>query len=1022
MSSLRSLFRPLALFLVAGLLGLPDWSPARPAAPPKAGPAEQPAAALSAEWFRALRWRCIGPANMGGRITAVSVFEADPSTYWIATASGGLLKTTNNGTTFEHQFDREATVSLGDVCVAPSDRNVVWVGTGENNPRNSASYGDGVYKSTDGGKTWKNVGLKKSFQIGKIVIHPRDPDVVYVGALGRLYGPSEERGLYKTTDGGKTWARVLFVDDKTGVIDLAMHPGDPQTLLVATYERQRDGFDVNDPAKKWGPGSGVYKTADGGKTFKKLTKGLPTCNLGRIGLDYYRKSPKTVFAVVESEKIGMGPPRARPQIAYAGLFGTDVEDLGVVVTRVAEGGPADKAGVKVDDVIVALGNKPVKVYADLTGQLRERKVGEKVKVKLRRGGKEAEVELALAARPAGGGKKGKGGPKFDPKRPYSAILGGQEANAQEQQGREGYQYGGVYKSTDGGESWARINSLNPRPMYFSQVRVDPSDERYLYVLGVNMARSSDGGKTFRSDVRGIHADQHALWINPRDGRHLIVGTDGGHYVSYDRTRNWEHHNNLALGQFYHVAIDARPRYHAYGGLQDNGTWGGPSRTRTPAGPTNEDWVRIGGGDGFVCRVDPNDPDLIYFEAQNGAFQRRHLRTGEVVRLRPRGPEGARLRFNWNSPFILSSRNSKIYYCAGNYVFRSLDRGNDLRAISPKITRTDRGSATALAESPRDPNVLYVGTDDGALWVSRDGGAKWTSIIENVPLPGPRWVASIEASRFEEGRAYVVFDAHRSDDDNPYVFATEDYGKTWAPLTSNLPWGSTRVLREDIRNPNLLFVGTEFGAWVSLNRGAAWARLNSNLPTVAVHEFAIHPTVGEMVAATHGRSLWALDIAPLRQMAPEVLRDKPVLYKPSTAVRWRTQPSRGQSGRRFVGQNPPAGAPIYYSLPREAGSARLRVLDVDGNVVAQMPVSPAPGLHRVVWDLARGPGAAGARPPKGGRPGRPGLGAPLRPFVPAGSYRAVLSVDGKDLAQSFRVEVEAGAAPARAAEEEEDAID
>jgi hypothetical protein len=497
---------------------------------------------------------------------------------------------------------------------------------------------------------------------------------------------------------------------------------------------------------------------------------------------------------------------------------------------------------------------------------------------------------------------------------------------------------------------------------------------------------------------------------------MILGTDGGFYVTYDGMRNWEQHNEMAIGQFYHVAIDTRPRYYAYGGLQDNGTWGGPSRTRTATGPTNEDWLSIGGSDGFVCRVDPNDPEEIYFEAQFGNFQRRNLRTGEVARFRPQSGGRTRERFNWNSPFILSGHNSKIYYCAGTSVFRSLDRGNNLRRISPNLTRTDQGSATALAESPRNANVLYAGTDDGALWVTRDGGVKWTSISENLELPGPRWVASIEASRFQEGRAYVVFDAHRSDDDNPYVFVTEDYGKTWKGVTSNLPWGSTRVLREDVRNPNLLFVGTEFGAWVSINRGAWWTRLNTNLPTVAVHEFAIHPAVGEMVAATHGRSLWILDITPLQQMSPKVLEGGPVLYKPNTAVRWQAAPNRGRSGRTFVGENPPPGAQIYYSLPKKAEAARLRVIDIDDKVVAELPTSTAAGLHRVSWNLTRGTGRApGVRPPGG----RGGPGRAARQLVPAGSYRVALTVDGKDLAQGFRVEVEAGAATSAAAEEKEE---
>jgi photosystem II stability/assembly factor-like uncharacterized protein len=641
---------------------------------------------------------------------------------------------------------------------------------------------------------------------------------------------------------------------------------------------------------------------------------------------------------------------------------------------------------------------------------------------------------------------------------------------QDQQGPNSHEYGGVYKSTDGGESWTRINSVNPRPMYFSQVRVDPTDEKYLYVLGVQLFRSADGGKTFRSDVRGFHADQHALWIDPKDGRHMILGTDGGHYVTYDRMANWDHHNHAAIAQFYHVAVDSRPKYRAYGGLQDNGSWGGPSRVPGSTGPINEDWISIGGGDGFVCRVDPNDPDQIYWESQNGNFGRRNLRTGEAARIQPPRQEGRRYRFNWNSPFILAHQNSRIYYCAGNYVFRSLDRGNDLQVISPEITRTERGSATALSESPRNPNVLYVGTDDGLLWVTRDGGKEWKNITANVNLPGPFWVATIEASRFAEGRAYVVFDGHRSDNDDPHVYVTEDFGQSWRSLRANLPLGSSRVLREDLENRDLLYLGTEFGAWVSLNRGESWVKLNNNLPTVAVHEFAQHPTAGEMVAATHGRSLWVLDVTPLRQTTAEVLKGKAHLYRPATAVRWRPEPRRGGTNRRFVGENPRTGAQVYYALPSKADKVSLKIVDYTGKTVRELEARSEPGLHRVSWDLAQTPERSADRAGTGGGRGTGGRGGSGRgtggraegatergtgeqptatatpgqtrggpgsgqqggtggrfggtqggPPAPAGMYRVVLVVDGQEYSQGLRVEADP-TAPAGAVLVEEEEID
>jgi photosystem II stability/assembly factor-like uncharacterized protein len=991
-----------------------------PAASAKPQP-QTPPGTLDPSWVKAFTWRSIGPASMGGRITAISVYEADPCLYFIATASGGLLKTENAGITFEHVFDHEHTVSVGDVCIAPSDAKIIWVGTGEANPRNSVSYGDGVYKSTDGGKTWKNMGLTKSFQIGRILIHPKNPDIVYVGALGRLYGPNAERGVFKTTDGGKTWEKILYIDDSTGVIDMKMHPTDPQTFLVATYERLRgefdthrgfpplpDGYDGYDPIKKWGAGSGLYKTTDGGKNFHKLTKGLPTCQFGRIGIDYYRKNPDIVYIILESEKIATGTPTPSSE-PYLGVAGQDA-DAGAKLTDVVKDGPADKAGLKTGDIVLAVDRKPILAYKQLADRLAALKPGNKVTLQIARNRESKDIEVTLEGKPVAV-------PRGTSRtRPYASFYGGQAENIQDKQGADGYQCGGIYKSTDGGESWARINSVNPRPMYFSQVRVDPSDDKYVYVLGVLMYRSSDGGKTFKADgAREVHPDQHVLWIDPKDGRHMIVGCDGGFYVTHDRMANWDFLNHMAIGQFYHVAVDSRQPYHVLGGLQDNGSWAGPSHSLRGRGPTNDDWIILGGGDGFVCRVDPTEPDLVYWEFQDGNMSRRNLHTGQSSAIRPKGPQKPqygidwkapflisflktpivpylpnlvqyeKYRFNWNTPFLLSQHNPRIFYAGGNYVFRSLQQGDDLRPISPEITRTRTGSATALAESPRNSDVLYAGTDDGALWITRDGGVHWNNIAAKVGLPGPRWVASIEASRFFDGRAYVVFDAHRSNDDEPYVYVTEDFGQTWKSLRANLPTGSTRVLREDIENANLLFLGTEFAAYVSTNRGASWTKLNNNLPTVAVHEFAIHPKAGEIVAATHGRSLWVVDVTPLRQMTVEVLEAKAHLYRPQDAIRWHTEPERnspyGVGARHFVGQNPPFGTAIYYSLARKPEKVTLKIVDYEGKTVRDIETKSEPGLHKVVWNLTRF--AAGV--------------------VPPGKYRVVLTVDGEEFSQFLNIE-------------------
>ena len=451
-------------------------------------------------------------------------------------------------------------------------------------------------------------------------------------------------------------------------------------------------------------------------------------------------------------------------------------------------------------------------------------------------------------------------------------------------------------------------------------------------------------------------------------------------------------------------MDNQKPYHVYGGLQDNGSWGGPSQTFRNSGPTNEDFTYVNGGDGFVCRVDPNDPTLVYAESQDGAMMRRNLKTGGTNFIRPRSAAGSGIyRFNWNTPFILSAHNPSIYYCAGNYVFRSVTKGDDLKIISPEITRTKRGSGTAVAESPKNADVIWAGTDDGAVWVTRDAGKTWNNVSENFTkagLPGPRWVSSIEASRVDEKRAYVVFDAHRSNDDEPYVFVTEDYGQTWKSLRANLPTGSTRVLREDIVNPNLLYLGTEFAAYASTDRGQRWTKINgANLPTVAIHEFAQPTTANEIVAATHGRSLWVLDVTSLRQLTPDIAKGKTTLFAPSTVTRW--QPEIGKEGmfstgtRKFNGQNAPRGGFIEFSVERKPSKITLKLQDITGKNLRDLPVKAEAGFQSVYWDLRR---VSAIRPnfPNQGA-GNPGL------ETPAGEYRVVLNVDGQEYLQGITLE-------------------
>ena len=969
---------------------------------------------LKESWVKNLNWRSIGPTNMSGRIIDLHVDEKKPSTFYLATATGGVFRTKNNGLTFEALFQHEDVISIGDIGVSVSDPDVIYVGTGEENPRNSVAYGNGVYKSVDGGKSWENVGLKNTFQIGNVLVHPKSSDIVYVAALGRLWGENEERGLYKTTNGGKSWEKILYFNNRTGCMDIQMHPDDPETLFATMYERKRDMSDSNSPATRLGEEAGFYKSTDGGKNWRKLTKGLPTGKIGRIGFDFFKGDPNVMVAVVESEYNGWNKTQleakfGKPNTDAALLQRFDSDNDGKLnqeeLAEMLKTIDKEKAADTQTTDTVQTGQQQQRGQRGTQGAGQQR--GQRG---AQGAGQQRGQRGAQGAGQQRGQRRGGGNASF------VAHLSGQRENIQDQQGEHGYQTGGIYKSTDGGESWTRLNSLNPRPMYFSIIKVNPSNVDDIWVMGVSVHRSTNGGKNFNtSSGRGVHSDQHALWIDPNDGNHLIIGSDGGAYQTYDGGRNWDHFNDLALGQFYHVGFDTKVPYNVYGGLQDNGSWGGPSQIPGAGGPQKDDWFRVGGGDGFICLVDPNDPNIVYYESQNGAMSRRNLKTGTGGSVRPRSaPGGGRLMWNWKSPFILSNHNSKIFYCAANYVFKSLDRGNNPVAISPKLSER---SGTALAESPMDAKVLYFGSEDGRLWVTRNGGDEWTELKVDV-MEGQGRVSSIEASRHEAGRVYVVFDSHYFNRETPDAYVSEDYGQTWKSLASNLPENvSTRVLREDISNPNLLYLGSENGLYASVTRGANWTRINNNMPHAAIHEVAIHPTAGEIIAATHGVSLWILDVTALRQMSEEVLEEGTHLFKPHNAYAWKRSVTSGAlSGSGFfTGQNPPTGAQIHYLLGEDADEVSLTVSDISGNVVANLRAQSGAGLHTVNWNLRAsgrgGPGGRGGAAARGGagggrggaaarggaRGGRGGAGGSS-----TGDYLVTLTVDGEVMTQALKV--------------------
>ncbi|HEY8461033.1 MAG TPA: hypothetical protein VIM99_11665, partial [Blastocatellia bacterium] len=814
MRNMHGLARAIAVLSLA-LYGVSSFSPgpilARQAQQrgSQAAPTPTPINQSDDPILKSFRWRSIGPASMGGRIDDIAAVESNPSVYYIGFATGGVWKTVNNGTTWEPIFDIYPTSSIGDIAVCQSDPNIIWVGTGEPNNRQSSSFGDGVYKSTDGGKTFVNVGLKETQTIARIVIDPKDANIVYVAALGRLFGPNKERGVYKTTDGGKTWTNVKFIDEDTGFTDIVIDPVDSKTLYAASYQRRRTPWGFNGG----GPGSAIWKTTDAGRTWTKLEgNGLPEGLLGRIGLDVSRSNPNVVYAQIE---VG----------ASAGTGG---------------GGPGGPGG--------------------------------------------------------GGGQQAQSNQPPDPKR------------------------SGVWRSDDKGKTWRIMSNNNNRPMYYSQIRIDPKNDQIVYTMGAPLYKSTDGGKTFQV-IQGVgHSDHHALWINPNNANHLILGNDGGLNVSYDQGETWELINTIAASQFYAVAADMRKPYYVCGGLQDNGSWCGPSQTRTAAvgggsgaggGIVNADWYRIGGGDGFYVQIDPTDYATIYVESQNGAINRLDLRTGRSVSIRPRAaqrprgqggggfgfggvnplqsnivpapPEGEQYRFNWSTPIALSPHNPRVVYVGANKLFKSLDRGDSWTASIDLTKRIDRnklsimgvegdkpmaskndgvanyGNIVTIAESPVLPGVLWVGTDDGNVQLSKDGGATWTNVADNVKgITGNYQVSRVEPSHFDAATCYLAIDNHRNDDLKPYLFVTRDYGATWTSIANNLPIGNINVVREDAKNKNLLFVGTEFGVFVSINGGAEWKKFMTGLPTVRVDDLLIHPRDNDLIAGTHGRGVWIID--------------------------------------------------------------------------------------------------------------------------------------------------------------------
>ncbi len=901
-----------------------------------------------------LRWRELGPVQSGGRIVDIAVNPNRPQDYWLASASGGIWHTTNNGLTFSAQFQNEHSISIGDICVAPSNPDVLYVGTGEANNQRSSFWGNGVYKSTDAGKTWTHMGLDGTEHIGRIVVHPEDENIAYVAALGALYKSNEQRGLYKTTDGGKSWQRVHHVSDKVGFVDVIMHPQKPTTVFAVSYERSRRAWTFNEG----GPGSRLWRSEDAGATWSRMSNGLPDGNLGRIGIDSFRKNGNVLYVAIEN-----------------------LNPVG----------------------------QPTKPATNPSGDEGDRDNG---------GRDERELTAEILA---------------DPVARDEWFAGPEEAQDPRRRARGRKVGGEIYRSDDGGDSWFKTNksSIGGRPgYYYGQVRIDPNDADTLYVLSVPVYSSKDGGKNWTPGARGrggrggaergggarrptsfgasLHVDHHALWIDPANSDHCLLGNDGGISVTWDQGKNWDHLTHIPILQYYAIGVDTKTPYNIYGGLQDNGSWGFPIHGKTSAGLEALDATKISGGDGFYCVVDPSDNDVVYAESQFGGMSRKNLRTGASKSIKPRASKGqGRLRFNWMTPIVISPHAPHTVYTGSQFLHRSRNRGDKWTTISKDLSTNNadklRGNVphctiTTISESPITEGMLWVGTDDGNVWLSKDGGGRWQDLSDRFPEAVQNlWVSRVEASSHDDETAFVSFTGFREDIRGAFVFRTDDGGETWLSIANDLPSEPINVVRQHPRNENVLLVGTEMHAYVSIDDGAHWFPLGHNLPRVAVHDLLVHPVHAHVIAGTHGRGIWAMDASALEALNAGALNQPLLALPPSDGVMLRGRIDRGYVGaREWRAPNPFTTATFRYMLSRDSDTNVLvEVLDATGDVVWQSDGPKEAGYHEVRWGGgARGRGRGGFQRFTGRRGGRGGQRA--------GNYAVRISRGDDSTTQAFTV--------------------
>lgn len=884
--------------------------------------------------FKKYPVRNVGPVVMSGRVTDIAVHEDNPRHFYVAYASGGVFETTNSGNTMHPIFDHQGTITIGDIAISKADKDILWAGTGENNSSRSSYAGDGVYKSTDGGQTWNYAGLRGTQHIGRIITHPSNPDIAWVASQGPLYSINDKRGIYKTTDGGESWTRTLTPSDSTGVIDLVIHPENPDKLWSSTWQRYRQAWNF----QEGGEGSAIYVSNDSGESWQKSMKGFPEGNfVGRIGLDVSATNPDVLYAYLDNQK----ETKTKKEEDKDQLEQADFVDM------------SEKEFLSLDN-------------DKLNGYLRRNGFPEKYNAQSVKN----EVREGL----------------YEPKA-LAEYLG--DANAVLfETSIEGAQ---VYRSEDGGQSWDKVNSYDLDNIiytygyYFGEVRISPSDPNTVYIMGVPALKSTDGGKTWSpiAENQPVHVDHHAMWIDPDDTEHILLGNDGGLYESHDGGANFIHHNVAPVGQFYSVAVDMEKPYNIYGGLQDNGVFTGSSQGTWDDG---RPWERIFGGDGMQVAIDPRDSDRIYTGFQFGNYFRIDQSTQKTTRITPRHDIGEETyRFNWNTPIEMSNHNPDIIYFGSQKVSRSFDRGESWETISPDLTNEKESqqtgnvpysTLTTISESPVNFNVIWAGTDDGNVQVTRDGGESWTLVSEE--LPQNRWVSQVHASNHDAGTAYVSLNGYRYDEFKTYLFKTTDYGQSWESLKSNLPESVTNVIVQDPQQPELLYAGLDHGTFVSFDDGNDWFLLNG-VPNVPSYDMTIHPRDLELVIGTHGRSIYVTDLKPLHTIADQ--RDEPIVALKTSSVshsnRW------GEQSVPYRPANEPEAQWMYWIGDEDAQneSVEITVQDSSGSTVTTLTDEGSYGFNTFNWNLKLNDDPA---------------------YLDAGKYTIVYNVNGNTDETTFEV--------------------